>query len=153
MPEAGDFGDVERTFETQRGERVSKVETSIGGTLYYSEERGQINQTEYSNLSSQRREVRIKQTKEQEQIESTDLSDTYQAEKTYPIGDLEPGSVERERVKQQNMFVGFLLQDDTPEDRVEAAFEYEEMQQRIRQAGTQDEIEDIKGDYNIGGTP
>lgn len=153
MPDAGDFGDVERTFETQTGEQVSKVRTRKGGVLYYSEVEGQINQQRFSTKSSQRREVNLFRTKDIEDIESTELSDRYQTEQTYPIGDLEPGTIDRERVKQQNMFVGFLLQDDTPDNRVEAVREYEEMQQRLRQAESRDEIEDIKGDYNIGGTP
>lgn len=153
MPDAGDFGDVERTFETQTGEEVSKVRTRRGGVLYYSEREGQISQQEFSSKSSQRREVKLFSTKEIEDIQDTELSNRYQAEQTFPIGDIEPGSVDREKLKQQNMFVGFLLQDDTPDNRAEAVKEYEEMQKRLREADTQDEIKDIKEDYNIGGTP
>lgn len=153
MPQAGDFGDVSRTFKTTGGERVSKVETSLGGTLYYSEERGQITQQQYSSLSSQRPEVQAFNQNEVEDIEAEDLSTRYQAEATKQIGDLPPGSIAREKTKQSNMFVGFLLQDDTPNDRVEAVQQYEQMLMRLRKADTEEEIKDIKDDYNIGGTP
>lgn len=153
MAEAGDFGDVERTFETESGERVSKVRTRKGGVLYYSEEEGPINQQRYSTKSSQRREVQVFRDTDPKDVSSDDLSKRYQAEQTFPIGDLEPGSIQRERVKQQNMFVGFLLQDDTPDDRIEAVRQYEEMQKRLREADNEEEMRDIKSDYNIGGTP
>lgn len=152
MAEADDFGDVERTFETSDGERVSKVRTSRGGTLYFSEESGQLSQTQYSNKSAQRREVVQFSDNDPADVDVNNLSKRYQAESTMPIGDLEPGSVARERMKQQNMFVGFLLSDDTPNDRKEAIQEYEEMQQRLREAGSPEEERDVKADYNIGGS-
>lgn len=152
MAEADNFGEVERTFRTKDGERVSKVRTSRGGTLYFSEESGQLNQQEYSAKSSQRPEVKEFSTKETSEIDTNNLSQRYQAEKTFPIGDLEPGSVQRERVKQQNMFVGFLLSDDTPNDRAEAIKQYEEMQKRLRNADDPSEERDIKDEYNIGGS-
>lgn len=158
MPDAHDFGDVERTFETQQGERVSKVRTKFGGSLFYSESRGQINQQQYSSLSSQRPEVQMERgiqagRLEREDIDIDRLSKQYQSEQTFPIGDLEPGSIEREELKQSNMFIGYLLDDETPDNRLDAIREYEEMTQRIRNADSDSEIEDIKGDYNIGGTP
>lgn len=152
MPQADDFGEVQRTFETSDGERVSKVETSRGGDLFYSEESGQLTQNQYSQKSSQRREVEQFSTKDQSDIDVSDLSERYGAEQTYPIGDMEPGTIARERVKQQNMFVGFLLSDDTPSDRIEAVQQYEEMQQRLREADNPAEERDVKEDYNIGGS-
>lgn len=152
MAKADDFGDVERTFTTSDGERVSKVRTRKGGTLFYSEESGQLTQQQYTTKSSQRPEVREFATKDKSDIEAENFSERYQAEQTGPIGDLPPGSVAREKQKQQNMFVGFLLSDDTPNDRVEAVEQYEEMQKRLRQADNPEEERDIKEDYNIGGS-
>lgn len=156
MPDADDFGSVTRTFTTSAGERVSKIQTKQGGTLYYSEQEGQLNQQEFSAKSAQRREVRQFAGKEQEEtleeIDVNDLSERYQAEQTYPISGIEPGTVGREQIKQQNMFVGFLLQDDTPDDRVKAAMEYEEMTKRLREANTDEKERKIKDEYNIGGS-
>lgn len=152
MVEADDFGEVQRTFETEGGERVSKIKTQRGGDLYYSEERGQISQSEYSSASSQRREVQTFSQKEVDEISKNELSERYQATQTGPISDLPPGSVARARQEQKNMFVGFLSKEDTPDDRIEAAKQYEKMVKEIRGAGSEEEIKDIKNDYNIGGS-
>lgn len=82
----------------------------------------------------------------------SELGGEYTATLTRNVEQYEPGSAGRKEAADVNRWLGFKHSNDTPDDPVEAAKQYSEMKQRLKDATTPEEELDIKRDYNIGGS-
>lgn len=85
-------------------------------------------------------------------VDPSNLNDPFTARIFDPIELFPEGSELREQQAERNRFLGFLESRDTPDDRVEAALEYQKMTRELEGVRDQTERERIKTTYNIGGS-
>lgn len=83
-------------------------------------------------------------------VDPADLNAPFDADFYEPLGE-RSGEV-RERRAEKNRFYGFLAADNTPDDRVAAAVEYERMKRRLERTDDPEQERKIKAAYGIGGS-
>lgn len=148
---------VLESFETTAGKTYKKIEDSLGRTQYRAEgEQGAISQNKFAAAKSHTPEKEIVSRGNQgglENLESLDqLGGEYTAELTRNVNQYERGSDARKKAADVNRWLGFKHSNETPDDEIEAAKQYAEMKDRLEDATTPEEEQDIKRDYNIGGS-
>ena len=145
------------SFVTTSGKEYRKIEDSLGRTQYRADgESGAISQQQFAAAKSHTPEKEIIKRDNLgglDNLESLDqLGGEYTAELTRNVDAYERGSAERQRAADVNRWLGFKHSPETPDDEIEAAKQYAEMKERLADATTPEEEQEIKRDYNIGGS-
>lgn len=150
---------VLEVFETTRGVKVKKVEASDGRIMRFASEPGQSGATPISPASYG---AYKSHTPDNEKFDRGNLKDVetteglgfpYNSRTFKNIESEEKGTEARKRIQQNNQWIGFLSHENTPDDPMEAAELYQEMVGRLKDVDDPDRQEEIKRDYNIGGSP
>lgn len=142
------------TFTTQAGTRYFKKKDTLDRTYYVKEGEGRIKPQSYSGAAGHTTAGELERgtIDETDLTERTDFSAPYNAASMYPIEAFEEGSEARAQVAEANKFYGFFTAEGTSNDRLEAMREYREMVQRLAETDDPERQEEIKRDYNIGGS-
>lgn len=139
-------------FETTTGKTVKKVEASDGRIMRFADGKP-INPSEYGAYKSHTPSVEKFQREHLDTIESTDdLGFPFNSRTFRNIEALPGGSAKRKEVQKNNQWVGFLSAEGTPDDPFKAAEEYTKMVAELENAKSEEKRQDIKRDYNIGGS-
>lgn len=139
-------------FETQAGTTYTKERTESGRTQY--RKNGQFTSSQsFAAGKSHTTTAELKRgTIDASDVERTDLNKPYDATAYMPTDAFDDGSYEQQQAREANRFYGFLQAEGTPDDRVEAALEYEQMIRELEQSNSAAQDREIKEQYNIGGS-
>ena len=143
---------IQERFETQSGTTFTKEETEAGNVRYRKNGTFTSSQSFAASKShTPTAEVRRGNTDPSE-LDRTDLNKPFDATSYIPTEAFDDDSFEREQVAEANRFYGFLQAEETPDDRVEAALEYQDMVQELDDSNSPEEDREIKERYGIGGS-
>jgi len=144
------------TVTTSAGTRYSKKVSSDGRQYHVKHGSGQVKQQSYAAAKSNTTAVQVLERGNLGGVEAlddvTDLGEEYAAQLTRDVRQYERGSPERKEAADVNRWLGFRYSQDTPDDPIEAAEQYQEMKNRLKEATSERQERDIKRDYNIGGS-
>lgn len=145
---------VAERFETTGGATFQKEQTDSGAR--YRKNGKFVSQQQYAAGKSHTGEAEYIKRGNKGGIDAVDdiaeLGHPYDAELTQNVNAFERGTEARKRAAETNRWLGFKHSEDTPDDPREAAEQYAEMKDELEQATTPDEEQDIKQQYNIGGS-
>ena len=143
---------IEERFETQSGTTFTKEETDAGNVRYRKNGTFTSSQSFAAGKShTPTAEVRRGNT-DPSDLDRTDLNKQFDVSMTVPIQQFDEDSFEREQAGEANAFYGFLQAEETPDDRVEAALEYQDMVRELDDSNSPEEDREIKERYGIGGS-
>jgi len=142
-------------FETTAGVTVKKIEDSKGRIQRFASNRQEaISASSYGAYKSHTPANEKFDRGHLQEVETTDqLGFPYNSRTFKNIDSEDKGSEERKRIQNNNQWLGFLSHENTPEDPMKAAEEYQEMVDRLKGVDDPQRQEEIKEDYNIGGSP
>lgn len=139
-------------FQTLSGSTFTKERTDDGRTLYRKDGQFTSRQAYAAGNSHTALSEVNRGTVEASEIDRTDLNAPFNATSFTPSEAFDDGSFAREQVVEANRFYGFLQATGTPDDRIEAAQEYQEMKRRLEQSDSPEQDREVKQQYNIGGS-
>jgi hypothetical protein len=143
---------IQERFETQSGTTFTKEETEAGNVRYRKNGTFTSSQSFAAGKShTPTAEVRRGNT-DSSDIDRTDLNKPFDTTMTVPTQQFDDDSFERKQAAEANRFYGFLQAEETPDDRVEAALEYQDMKRELENSNSPQEDRDIKDRYGVGGS-
>jgi hypothetical protein len=143
---------IQERFETQSGTTFTKEETDAGNVRYRKDGTFTSSQSFAAGKShTALSEVKRGNTKPSE-LDADDLNAPYDAASYTPAELFDDDSFEREQRVNRNQFNGFLNAEATPEDRVEAAFEYQQFLKQMEKSNSPEQDRKIKKKYGLGGS-
>jgi hypothetical protein len=144
--------EITERFETQSGTTFTKEETEAGNVRYRKNGTFTSSQSFAAGKShTPTAEVRRGNT-DPSDIDRTDLNKPFDATSYIPTEAFDDDSFEREQAAEANRFYGFLQAEETPDDRVEAALEYQDMVRELDDSNSPEEDREIKERYGVGGS-
>jgi len=139
-------------FETSAGTKVKKVEASDGRVMRFADGTP-IDSRQYGSYKSHKTDTEKFQRGNLGEVETvSELGFPYDQSGTTNTEAFPKGSDGRERSRQRNAWLGFYQTEDTPDDKMEAARQYSQMVSELKDANTEDEEDEIRQQYNIGGS-
>lgn len=143
---------IQEQFETQSGTTFTKEETEAGNVRYRKD--GAFTSAQSFGAGKSHRptaEVRRGNTDPSE-LDRTDLNKPFDATSYIPTEAFDDDSFDRRQAAEANRFYGFLQAEETPDDRVEAALEYQDMVRELDDSNSPEEDREIKERYGVGGS-
>lgn len=144
------------TVKTTGGATWHKKLDSADRTYYHKEGAGRKSPEAFAAAKSHTVETEVLERGNLGGIEAiddvTELGGEYSATLTRNVNQYERGSAERKAAADVNRWLGFKHSDKTPDDPLEAAQEYHDMKQELKEATDPDDEQEIKERYNIGGS-
>lgn len=140
---------------TSSGTTWQRKEDSLGREYTYKEGEGRVADPDSRRFAAAKSHTTLAEYKrghiDRDEIDRSDLQKPFNTTTTDSVEKYERGSFEREQAAEVNRFFGFLTDNRTPDDRVEAALEYQEFEREIRDKSGK-EAEKVRRKYNIGGS-
>lgn len=146
------MGKTLEVFETTSGTRVKKVEASDGRVMRFADGKP-IKPRSYGAYKSHKPDTEHFKRGNIQDIDSVDeLGNEYKYSSTDNTYGYEVGTDERSESTARNQWVGFLMSEETPDDEMEAAKQYNNMLSDLNGENDPEKQEAIKESYNIGGS-
>lgn len=139
-------------FETTAGTTYTKERTDAGN-IRHRENGAFTSAKSFGAGKSHTPTAEVKRGNiEPSELDRTDLNKPFDTTGTVPTQPFDDDSFERQQAAEANRFYGFLTSEETPDDRVEAAIEYQEMKRELEESNSPEEDREIKERYGIGGS-
>lgn len=140
-------------FQTTKGTTVKKVEAKDGRVMRFADGKP-IKSDSYGAYKSHTPATEKLIRGNLKDIDSIEqLGNEYEYKTTVDTSNYPKGSDGRVEAANRNRWIGFKTSDNTPDDPLEAAKEYEKMKQELKDIDDPERQQEIKEKYNIGGSP
>lgn len=140
-------------FETTGGTTVKKIEASDGRVMRFADGKP-IKSNSYGAYKSHTPESEWAKRENLQHIDNVkELGNEYQYSTTANIANYDRGSDKRLEAADRNRWIGFRTSDKTPDDDLEAAKQYAQMKQELKDIDNPERQREIKEKYNVGGSP
>lgn len=144
--------EIIESFETLSGTSFRKEKTESGNTRYRKDGQFTSSQSFAAGKSHTALSEVKRGTVDANELDTDDLNAPYDATSYIPTEVYDQDSFERQQRIDRNKFEGFLNAPETPDDRIEAALEYQQFIKELENSNSPEQDREIKRKYGLGGS-